>query len=349
MFNLKSISIALMCLGAVSCSDSAQDENNRPEEGTTRSSSVAFAAEGDGDLSVFVFNKSDDSFLFHSELNDGWIEQENRKIRFTDLAHGDYKFVFLANRCQNLSLPQALYSRAGGFCFEDMIISHKVLSAKAGFYAGADEIYMQDDNVLANFTHNISGNKVIEANLTRAVGKIDVRLARGYATTDKQENTIRVPVPYTDGKSITELFEGYEIEVIDCGDHLAVDGCTGSASVFEAYAAGDEAVRTIRVDDDDNQDNLSTGFTVLSGPFILPPSGTSNMQVRVKLIPTEDSGIAEFEKILVNGIDGDLNIPRNHKLTITFWLDAQVSPTISVTANIADMDKEVTGDSGMWY
>lgn len=346
MFNLKSISIALVCMGAISCSESVQDENIGPEEGTTRTASVAFAAEGAGDLSVYVFSKSNDAFLYHSVLNDGWITQENgtRKL-YREMKEGEYKFVFLGNRCNNLALPE-MPTRAGEFYFEDMIISHSVTS-KEGYFRGADEIYMQDDAALAALAHTVSGNKEISAHLTRAVGKIEVQLVRGYAT-DVDGETTFVPVPYTGDENITDLFEGYEIEVIDCGDHLSIGGCNGKAKIYEQYAVEDTNVRTILADDEDN-DGTMTGFAVLDGPFVLPPAEDSDMQVRVKLTPKAGSGLTEFEKTLVNGIDGVVNVPRNHKLTITFWLDAQSSPVISVTANLADMDKENPGDSGMWY
>ena len=345
MFNLKSILIVLMCAGMVSCAKETRDENNRPE-GTTRTSSVAFAAEGVGDLSVYVFNKNDNSFLFHSVIDEGWIERDNKKILFKELNQGDYKFLFLANRCQNLSLPD-LPTRDGALRFEDMIISHKELSSHEGCFAGADEIYMQDDFQLAGLPHSITGNKTIEAHLTRAVGKIEVRLARGYKSTDTEGRPVYIPVPYSNGKSIADLFQGYEIQVTDCGDHLSLGGCTGKASVYEDYAAGHEAIRTIAAGDEDNADGLKTGFAVLSGPFILPPGETNQMKVRIKLIPSEGADIPEFERELVNGTDGNLNIPRNHKLTITLWLDT-VSPVINLTADITDMDKENTGDSGIW-
>jgi len=349
MFNLKSIGIVLVSLWAVSCTKTIEDGNNRLDEGTTRTSFVALATEEVGDLSVYVFNKTGDTFLFSSLLDDGWVERDGKKFLFKELEHGDYKFLFLANKCSNLSIPEIPADLEQELRFEDMIISHKVLSTKEGCFAGADEIYMQDDADLADLTYMINGNRSIEAHLTRAVGKVDVQLGRGYVSTDARGNRTVVPAPYTDGESIADLFQGYEIEVIDCGDHLAIRGCNGAANVYEDYVAGHEAIRTVQDGDEDNEDGLKTGFAVLSGPFILPPSSQSNMKVRVKLIPAEGSGLSVFEKVLENGVDGNLNISRNHKLTITFWLDATSYPTISVTANIADMDEEIIGDSGMWY
>lgn len=349
MLNLKSACLFLVCLGVISCTETIPEQNDGPEAGTTRTSSVTFAAEGSDDLSVYVFSKTDDSFLFSSLLNEGWVERDGKKLLFKEMVEGDYKFLFLANRCENLTLPEIPVTRSGELFFEDMIISHKKLSPKEGCFSGADEIYMQDKVELAAMAHTISGNKVIEANLTRAVGKVDVLLGRGYITTDQGGQETIVPVPYTGGEKIADLYREYEIEVIDCGDHLAIHGCNGKASVYENYATGHDAIRTILPSDEDNVDGLKTGFAVLSGPFILPPSDNSDMQVRVKLIPTEESGLPVFEKVLVNGRDGDLNISRNHKLTISFWLEDKPSPAITVRANVTDMNDETTGDSGMWY
>lgn len=343
MFNLKSIMIASMCVITISCARETRNENNGLEEGTTRSSSVVFTAEGGGDLAVYVFNENNESFLYHSHLDGGWTDEAGRRTLSREFPNGDYKFLFLANKCRNLALPAALTTRSGELCFEDMVITHLAESTKPGYYAGADEIFMQDDPELAAKTHTVNGNTTVSAHLTRAVGKIEVRLGRGY------KNTLGagyIPMPYTDDDNIADLFQGYEIEVTDCGNCLSLTGCTESAKVYEEYGA--DAARVIRASDKDNDGGLMTGFAVVDGPFILPPAADIDMQVRVRLIPAEGAGIPEYDRTFVNAPDTPVNIPRNHKLVITIWLDTLTS-RLTATAEIADMDAEIPGNPGIWY
>lgn len=347
LLKLKTIGVVLSCAAVVACSKTPNENPaSGPGEGTSRTASVEFAAIGEGDHAVYIFNKNENTFSYQSLMNEGWSEREGKRIIVREMIEGDYKFFFLSNKCTNLSLPE-LPTEGNFLNYDDMIISHKVLSSKEGCFAPADEIYMPDDMVLAGQTYTIKGNQTIEANLTRAVSKIDVQLAYGYKTTDAGGNAVWVPLPYPGG-NIADLFDAYEIEVTDCGNHLALLGCNGKANVYQDYMAGDEAIRTIQPGDEDNADGSKTGFAVLSGPFILPPSADANMQVRVKLVPAAGSNLSVFEKTLVNGVDGEVNLPRNHRLTVTFWLEADL-PTITATARITDMSDETTGDSGMWY
>lgn len=309
--------IVLAAAASAACSDAERTSDAVPFSGTTR---VVLTQEGAHDISVYAFRQQGELFLFDTLFREGWTPEGKLFVR---MPSGRYKFLFASGSGENLSLdpapltPQTAWEEAAFALRED--------PAAAGNRLPADELFLQYPASDANRVYTLGTTDVtIPARLSRAVCRIRVNLKRGY-----HDGTKYVEAPYTAPHSMLDQIERIELRTANAGLRVRPDAVGGAAVVQATLAASDYAAS--------EQD----GFVSLDGPLILPPADGADLEMSIRVVPAAGAGLQQT----------DLNVKgkaeRNKNLDVTLWITSAY-PVIGVEIDVAPIDREQEGDSGIW-
>lgn len=310
-----------MLLAAAACAACSEREPERqpggdPAPGSTR---VTLEREGTQDISVYAFRREGDLFRYDTLFREGWTLDGRLSVR---MGSGNYKFLFVSGAGENLSLQPAPVS--GRTTWEDAVFALRENTATPGSYLPADELFLQLP-AEANTVYAVGGRDLtIPARLTRAVSRIGVVLKRGY-----MQNGKYVELPYTQPHSVLDQIARVELTALNAGLSVSPAGSSGAACVSATLDAADYAELT------------GEGFVRLDGPFIIPPSGDSEVELELRVIPAQGSPL-EPVPLRLSG-----KAERNKSLDVTLWITSGY-PEIGVEIRIGPIVREEEGDTGIW-
>lgn len=309
--------IVLAAAACAACTDAEQTPDTVSASGTTR---VVLAQEGARDISVYAFRLQGERFLFDTLFREGWTHDGKLAVR---MPNGRYKFLFASGSGENLALepapltPQTAWEEAAFVLRED--------PAAAGSYLPADELFLQFPASDANRVYALgSTDQTVTARLTRAVCRVGINLKRGY-----HDGTRYVEEPFAAPHSVLDLIDRIELRADNAGLRVNPDVVRGSGTVQAALAASDHA-------------ELSPeGFVRLDGPLILPTADGADLEMTIRVVPAAGSALQQAD-LLVKG-----KAERNKRLEVTLWITSAY-PVIGVEIDVAPIDREQEGDSGIW-
>lgn len=326
---MKKLSVILIAASAfllAACSDSTggnMSPGNEEANGESGTSRVTFAAASD-DITVFAFRREADGYKYRKTFSGGWIADpmlENVYRRDAKISSGTYKFIFAKGYGWNLTpAPANLVQNTD---FESVGFR---LASDGTYYSGADELFLEKDpeNVIP---YDIPYTATVSSTLTRAVGRIDVNLNRGY-----YEKGVYVPVPFAEGENILGLFREIELTVSGVGTFVGLSGGQGAGTVKHSLYGSD------------HEEITDEGFVRFTGPYVIPAQ--TPFDINVRLIPVEGSG----NPVLVKDFTGN-HLVRNEKLTLNLWVTAPTEDSdiiIGITAETAPITDLGEGEAGIW-
>lgn len=271
-------------------------------------------------VSVFAFRRTEDRFLYDTLFRNGWEADGRMSVR---MRNGEYKFLFAQGAGEALKLmPEPLTKQTA---WEEAVYALQPDGAVPGYWLPADELFLQSPAGAAGAVYTVRGERVnVTAHLTRAVGRVDVVLKRGYKQGDAY-----VEVPYRAPRHILEQIAGLEMELDGVGAQLTTAGSVGTAKVRLRFDAATDAVRT------------DEGFARFEGPFVVPPEGGGAVQLALQVEPADGSPVPAAQ-VRVEGV-----IERNKRLEVTLWVTSDY-PTFDVEVRLAPITDEQDGDAGVW-
>lgn len=313
---LKLIAWTLALTGMASCSETESVPD--PEAGGTEVTLMPQSATGP-QATVYVFRQRNGGFLLDRVVNEGWTPEGSLTTR---LPQGDYKFLFAAFPGVNMRTDP---DPAAGVPLEGLSFVLKEDPAAPGYCLPADELFLPADPQTAETVYPVrEQGTVVQSTLTRAVGRLVIRLKRGYA-----ENGTYLPTPFTAPDNITGYVEKIAVEITGAGRSVNPRGTAGTAA-------------TLWTVDATAPDGLSEeGFARYDGPFLLPPASGRTVRLKLTVTPPRNSGLPPITK------ETDGLLERNKQLEITLWLNFFLV-TVDVTADLSPMTEEEPGDEGMW-
>lgn len=267
-------------------------------------------------VSIYVFRQGGDGFRFDTLLGENW--PADGRLRAA-LPRGEYRFLFAGGADGVKVSPEPLLPGTAleAFGFE------AVEDGQQGYVLLAGELFLQSP-AGADSVYRV-GNEVtsVSGRLTRAVGRVDVVLKRGYRDGDSY-----VPVPYAEGENILRHFASVELDIAGVGTR-----------VTPWESAGEARVRTVL---DAAAGELSPeGFASLEGPYVIPPQGEGELTVTLTL----NRPAGDVRTPVSSAVRGKLG--RNERLEIVLWLDV-AEPTVGVTVRTEPMSAVADGDTGIW-
>lgn len=271
-------------------------------------------------VSVFAFRRTEDRFLYDTLFRGNWDTQGRMSVR---MRNGDYKFLFTEGAGAALKLmPEPLTKQTA---WEEAVYALQPDASGAGYSLPADELFLQSPAAVAETVYTVQGERqTVSARLTRAVGRVDVVLKRGYKNGDTY-----IEVPYTAPHHILEQVAGLELEIDGVGSQLTAAGSTGTAKTRVRFDAASDAELT------------DEGFARFEGPFVVPPAGGTPVQVDVKVTPAAGSPVPAAQV----GVAG--TVERNQRLEVTLWITSDY-PTFDVEVRLTPITDEQDGDTGVW-
>lgn len=310
---------ALLLTAAVlaACSQAGREEAYAPDARSTR---VTLQREGADNIAVYAFRQLGDKFLFDTLFREGWTPEGTLSVR---MPGGRYKFLFAGGAGDYLALRPAPERRRTAW--EETAFSLREDPLSAGRYLPADELFLQYPAADAEQVYTLGGRDLtIPARLTRAVCQIGLRLKRGY-----NDGTGYVEIPYTTSGNILDEVARIGVEARGTGLRVRPDGVTGTATISATLEASDYTQLTDK------------GFVLLDGPCILPPAEGADIDLTLSVTPAASSHLQAAQLELSGKAE------RNKRLEITLWITADY-PDIGIEIDVAPIDREQEGDSGVW-
>lgn len=316
---MKKISILFSIIIILTTACNKDEDDNVIDEQPTESRSVITYSGDVTDVSVLIFKKDNNQYLYHDKIESGWINNKVSK----NLKLGTYKFFYSKFKKVNSSFSTSMVEQNTEFDNVDIVALD---DTQPGYIKEVDEVWLPDTEQIAGTPQAIIGdsNDYVFRSLTRAVSQAEVILKRGYENSEGGFSEL----PYPDGKSIADEIETITLDIKGVGKALTAGGSSkGSANM----------VYTI----DDTGTPLTGGFRQYTGPFVFPNETKVNSQIEVRVEPKSTSKYSEMSTE-VSGL-----FERNKKLKITIWLTATYE-LIKVTVNTEKISATEDGDKGIW-
>lgn len=308
----------------LSCSDRIT-EMQEPEisGGEMQSTPVTFRAGTATNVSLFIFRKTGDRFLYQSEIDKGW--SMDGKITVS-MEKGDYQFLFVCSNETGMTLtpdsPQTDTS------LEEIRFNALPDPIHEGEILPVNELFLPDPEV-ATQVYAIQGGETVSCTLKRAVSRLLLVLKRGHA-----ENGVYVPEPYPTGSHILQEIQEAQVTISGIGTSADIYGTKGTGTLSTTFSEADK---------DDISDE---GFASFTGPFFFPPTDNGTVRVSVDLIP-QDGTTGETIRKVVTG-----QVKKNEQLQVVLWVEAGDEPhgerIIGVTVDTQPISEETDGDKGIW-
>ena len=309
----------LVLLGtAVACS-APQEEAALPPAPSLLTRSVRFQSENLKDYTIFAFLEGDNGFAYLNTFPSSGRADGQTEVQ---LPVGNYQFI-VASGFGHSILPEPQHPVQAATLAGDMRFKAQTTAENAASLQPGEELFLPDAKADSVYPLYTASN--IQINLKRAVSQALIYIKRGR----KIGENIYEALPYSQD-SIVRYFSRVELQLENAG--TAVDAhstSSGEAPLVVTYPAA-------------ARDSITPeGFAAFTGPFFFPPAGNVPLQFSVKLYPSANSPLPELS-LSTTG-----KAARNERLIITVWI-TQDWNFIGVTADTSPIQKENTGDSGIW-
>lgn len=321
---LERVIYAPLFLFLLSCSDRITDmEEQEIGGGEMQSTPVTFRTGAATDVSLFIFRKTGDRFLYQSEIDKGW--STDGKITVS-MDKGDYQFLFVSSDGTGTTLtpdpPQT------DTYLEEMRFNALPDPVREGNILPVNELFLPEPEA-ATQVYTIRGGETVSCTLKRAVSRLLLVLKRGHA-----ENGVYVPEPYPAGTHILQEIKEAQVTISGIGTSADIYGTMGAGTLSTTFSEADK---------DDISDE---GFASFTGPFFFPPAEDGIVRVAVDLVPKTGETATTIHKV-VSG-----QVKKNEQLQVVLWIGAGDEPhgdrVIGVTVDTQPISEETDGDKGIW-
>lgn len=291
--------------------------------GETPSVPVTFRTEAVTDVSLYIFRKKGDLFLYQSEINKGWTTDGRVTIQ---MDKGDYQFLFVKSDGQGTELsPSPLQTDNR---LEEIHFNALSDPLQEGGVLPVNELFLPEPEA-ATRIYSIRGGETVSCTLKRAVSRLLLMLKRGHA-----DNAVYVPDPYPFGENILQKIRKIEVTISGVGTSADLFGTKGSATLSTTFSEA-------------NKDSLTQeGFAAFTGPFFFPSSSGGPVEVSVSIYPKDESS----EKMIRRVVSGE--VKKNEQLCVVLWIEPETKPeenwSIGLTVDTRPISEETEGDKGVW-
>lgn len=308
----------------LSCSDSRITEVEEATGGDeTPSVPVTFRTDAGTDMSLYIFRKKGDLFLYRSEIDKGWTTDGRLTIQ---MDKGDYQFLCVKSDKQGIELsPSPLQTDTP---LEGVYFKALPDPAYEGRILPVNELFLPEPDA-ATRVYSIQGGETVAYTLKRVVSQLILMLKRG-----REDAAGYVPDPYPAGENILQTIRKIEVTIAGAGASANIYGTQGAATLSTTLSEA-------------NKDSLTQeGFAVFTGPFFFPPSSASPVEVSVSIYPADEAQGKTIRKV-VNGA-----VKKNEQLCVVLWIGADTQPSedwlLGLTVDTRPISEETEGDKGLW-
>lgn len=282
---------------------------------------VTFEAPASDNVTLFIFRKSGDKFLYQTDIRSGW-DSQGKMVRKMD--PGTYRFLFVKTPWKETLLsPNPLTASVD---FDQLKFNAPLVEGKEGYVLPVYELFLPNPASAAD-PMEIKGGETVTCTLKRAVCRANLRIKRG-----KLRNNNFRPFPYSREETVLDKIKSV---------HLELNGVGISADVNGTYGKG---ILSIDKTAADKESLTAEGFAVFNIPFFFPPaSPDKNIEAKVEL--KTDTGILTSPVMQVR------EVKRNQEVDITVWLPAEQPDNevlIGITADTRPITETHDGDIGFW-
>lgn len=282
---------------------------------------VTFEALASDNVTLFIFRKSGDKFLYQTEIRSGW-DSQGKIVHKMD--PGTYRFLFVKTPWTETVLSPAPLTTS--INFNELKFNARTVEGKEGYVLPVDELFLPEIASTAD-PMEIKGGEKVACTLKRAVCRANLRIKRGKL----QNNNFR-PFLYSGEETVLDKIKSVHLELNGVGVSADVNGTYGEGILSIKRGAADKDTLT------------SEGFAVFNIPFFFPPaSSEKNIEAKVEL--ETETGVLTSHVMQVT------ELKRNQEVDITVWLlTAQPENEISIgiTADTRPITSEHNGDMGFW-
>lgn len=309
--------LLLLC----SCEVSGLPDEEAADDAASDRQAVILEAPASDHVTLFIFRKSGDEFLYQTDIRSGW-DSQGKIVHKMD--PDTYRFLFVKTPWTGTVLsPDPLTTSIN---FNELKFNARTVEDKEGYVLPVDELFLPESASTAD-PMEIKGGETVTCRLKRAVCRANLRIKRGKLQNGKFE-----PYPYSQGETVLDKIKSVHLELNGVGIFADVNGTYGEGILSIERAA-------------ENRDTLTTeGFAVFNIDFFFPPaSPKKNIEAKVEL-ETETG-------VLTSPVMQVTELMRNQEVDITVWLPAEQPKNdvlIGITADTRPITEMQDGDIGFW-
>lgn len=321
---LERIIYAPLFLFLLSCTDRITEvEELEIGGGEMQSAPVTFRAGTVGNVSLFIFRKTGDRFVYQSEIDKGWSTDGMITV---SMEKGDYRFLFVSSdRTATTLTPYPLQTDTD---LEEIRWNALPDPDHKGKILPVNEVFLPDPEDAIR-EYSIRGGETVSCILKRAVSRLLLVLKRGH-----KENDGYVPEPYPAGENILQDIQEVRLTMSGIGTSANLHGTEGSGALSTTFVEADKDGFT------------DEGFVSFTGPFFFPPADNETVRVAVNLIPKDGMAGTTIRKVVTG------QVKKNQCLRVVLWIGAGDEPqgdrVIGVTVDTRPISDETEGDKGIW-
>ncbi len=292
---LEKIIYAPLFLIFLSCSDTRIEEvETETGDKGGQGVPITFRSGQNTDVSLYIFRKEADRFVYRSEINKGWSAEGKLT---TQLEKGDYQFLFVKSDGEGTQLsPTPLQSHT---ILEEVYFNALPDPAHEGGILPVNELFLPEPDAAMRI-YSIQEEETVSCTLKRVVSRLLVSIKRGQV-----ENGVYTPAPYPSGENIFQTIGKIEVTLSGAATAANVFGTKGAATLFTSFTETDK-------------DSLTQeGFAAFTGPFFFPPSESEEVEIAVSIYPADETKEEVIRKV-VNG-----QVKKNEQLCVVLWLEPE--------------------------
>lgn len=321
---LERVIYAPLFLFLLSCTDRITEvEEQEIGRGEMQSAPVTLRAGTAKDVSLFIFRKTGDRFVYQSEINKGWSTDGMITV---SMEKGDYQFLFVSSDGTATALTP--YPPQTDTDLEEIRFKALPDPYHKGKILPVNEVFLPElDDAIREYS--IRGGETVSCTLKRAVSRLLLVLKRGH-----KENDGYVPEPYPAGENILQDIQEVQMTISGIGTSAGIHGTEGTSSLSTTFMEADKDGFT------------DAGFVSFAGPFFFPPADNGTVRVAVHLIPKEGTAGTTIHKVVTG------QVKKNQRLQVVLWIGTGDEPqgdrVIGVTVDTKPISDETDGDKGIW-
>lgn len=308
----------------LACADPVSDLEEPEAGGDPAQNTPVTLKAGEGSaISVFIFRRKGDSFLYQSTVDQGWSTEGQVTV---PLEKGTYQFLFVRSEGTGTALtPHPLQADTYP---EELRFNALPDPDHEGEILPVNELFLPEPAIAAQM-YTIQGGETVTCTLKRAVSRLLLILKRGHA-----ENGVYVPEPYPAGTNILQTIQEAQVTISGVATSAHIRGTEGVGTLSTTFSEA-------------KKDSLSQdGFAFFTGPFFFPPDGNGVIRVSVTLLPTDGTAGETIRKVVTG------NVKKNEQLRVVLWIEKENKPSVNrvvgVTVDTQPISKETEGDQGIW-
>lgn len=304
-----------------SCGVSDMPDEELSPSTATDNREVTFKASATDDVTLFIFRKTGDKFLYQTKIASGWNAQ-GKIVR--EMVPGTYRFLFVKSPLAETHLsPDPLTPQV---TVEDLRFEAAPVAGDEKTVSPVDELFLPKDASTAD-PRDIKGGETVSCLLTRAVCQVHLSIKRGIL-----HNKEYTPIPYPEGESILDKIKTVRLQLTGVGRSVDLTKSYGEGILSTSWSASEKDTLT------------AEGFAVFNSPFFFPPSSPDKKVEAVVVIQTE-GGELTSPTMTVESVE------RNSKIDVVVWLKGTLPEgqiLIGITADIQPITDSMDGDVGFW-